>query len=166
MELLIEDSSVLLEVVESVVVREVGLSVGVGVGVGVSVGVGVGVEVGSSQAGSPGEDVAVSNRAISCFRRSTRPGATFPPALFHLGSSSEATLDGFSPALRRLMRVEVRNCPHPTLKVKLTKAPYWLALRLTLWSTLALTQPSAPYNSAVKTANLCFGSLLYWCYLH
>lgn len=117
------------------------LEVGSPVGVGVEVGVGVGVEVGSSHAGRAAADVGVSKRAISCLRRSTRPGATLPPALFHLGSSSATTVDGFWPPLRRSRSVDVRNCPQPTLKVKLTSAPYWLALSLTLWSTLASTQP-------------------------
>lgn len=90
-----------LVLVGSAVLLDVGFSVGLVVEVG--------VDVGSSQAGKAGEEVGVSKRAISCLRRATRPGATLPPAIFHLGSSSATTVDGFSPLLRRLMRVDVRN---------------------------------------------------------
>jgi hypothetical protein len=65
-------------------------------------------------------------RATSAARRRTRPWRTLPPALFHLGSSSERTLLTFSPLFRRLMRVDDLAAPQPTLKDQLTSAPNWL----------------------------------------
>ena len=75
--------------------------------------------------------VAVLCRATSAARRRTRPGSSTPPLYFHLGSSSEATVLGASPALRRAMRLDEAELPQPTLKAQLTRAPYWLALRTT-----------------------------------
>lgn len=67
----------------------------------------------------------------SAARRLVSPGRTWPPPLFHLGSSCEATVLGLSPALRRESRDDPCIAPQPTLKVQLTMAPYWLAFRVT-----------------------------------
>ena len=85
------------------------------------------------QAGSAGSLLGVWKNLTSALRRLTRPWRTWPlSSLFHWGSSLAATVLGFSPALRRLMRSDLATLPQPTLKAQLTSAPYWLALRTTL----------------------------------
>lgn len=71
-------------------------------------------------------------RSTSAARRRTSPGSSWPLLFFHLGSSSAATVLGSSPLLRREMRLDDLEFPQPTLKAQLTRAPYWLALRVTL----------------------------------
>jgi hypothetical protein len=53
-----------------------------------------------------------------------------PPALFHFGNSSAATLFGLSPAFNRLIKVEDPTFPQPSLNAHETKAPYWFSLSL------------------------------------
>lgn len=67
----------------------------------------------------------------SAARRRTRPGKLTPPANVHFGSSWAATVLGFSPALRRLIKVDDCMFPHPSLNVHDERAPYWLAFNLT-----------------------------------
>jgi len=72
-------------------------------------------------------DVPELKRNCSAALLLTRPGRTLPPPLFHLGNSAEAPAT--FPRLRSVVRVEERKAPHPTLKVKDTRAEYWLAVR-------------------------------------
>jgi hypothetical protein len=83
---------------------------------------------------------AVLNNVTSAARRRVSPARTWPPALFHRGSSatmldrqemkyhqkqfapSEATVLGFWPAFRRDTNVEVFALPQPTLKVHEARA--------------------------------------------
>lgn len=75
---------------------------------------------------------AVLNKVTSAALLLTNPGNTCPPALFHFGNSSSATVFGFSPLFNLLTNVDDPEFPHPTLNAQETSAPYWLALSLTL----------------------------------
>lgn len=75
---------------------------------------------------------AVLNRVTSAALLLTSPGKTCPPALFHLGNSSDATVLGVSPLFNLEINVEDAVFPHPTLNAQETRAPYWFALRTTV----------------------------------
>jgi hypothetical protein len=70
---------------------------------------------------------AVLNRVTSAALLFTNPGNTTPPALFHLGNSSAATVFGACPAFNLEIKVDDAVLPQPTLKAHETRAPYWLS---------------------------------------
>jgi hypothetical protein len=83
------------------------------------------------QAGKARTLVAVCAKLTSAARLLVSPASTWPPALFHFGSSCAITVAGASFALSRWSRLLDSTFALPTLKHHDTNAPYWFALRRT-----------------------------------